>query len=394
MAKGTSTFLSIFSGCGGFDLGFQNAGFQSIGAVDIDPTVLQVHEKNIGSPVFQADLSLGELPFVALGRADVLIAGSPCQGFSTIGKRRLDDPRNDLLLVTGRLAARYKPKLVIAENVPAVASGKHRKYWEGLHQILREAGYQTAELTCYGPKVGVPQRRRRLLLVGWRAKRTVTLEIPEVPGGSLRDALHKIEGASNHDLEYLECSSIDYQIAEKLKPGQKLSNVRSGPRSVHTWQIPEVFGSTTKKERDALEEILRLRRRNRVRDFGDADPVQTRLLQKKFGKPMVADLEAKGYLKQVGNCHDLVGTFNGKYRRLHLDEPSYTVDTRFGDPRCFLHPTEHRGFTVREAARIQGFPDNFVFDGTKAEQYRMVGNAVPPPMAENLAHCLKKTFGL
>jgi DNA (cytosine-5)-methyltransferase 1 len=203
-----------------------------------------------------------------------------------------------------------------------------------------------------------------------------------------------IEGVANHDMVYLDRSSVGYKIAEKLKAGQKLSNVRSGPRAVHTWEIPEVFGSTTRKEREVLEEVLRLRRRNRIRDFGDADPVETKLLKKLFGSSLIASLEAKSYLKRVGDSHDLVGTFNGKYRRLHLDEPSYTVDTRFGDPRYFLHPTENRGFTVREAARIQGFPDGFVFNGSKSEQFRMIGNAVPPPMATNFAQFLRSAFGL
>ena len=176
MTASTTTFLSLFSGCGGFDLGFTNAGFQNVGAIDIDESVLQVHKANNDTPVFRADLSLGELPQPIPTKCDIMIAGSPCQGFSTIGKRRIDDPRNNLLLVTGKIAAKHKPKLVIAENVPGVISGKHRQYWEGLHQTLREAGYKTVDLRCDGTKMGVPQRRKRLFLIAWKLKKDITLK--------------------------------------------------------------------------------------------------------------------------------------------------------------------------------------------------------------------------
>ena len=210
----------------------------------------------------------------------------------------------------------------------------------------------------------------------------------------MRDALLAVDGLHNHEIVSLDHSSADYKIAAKLKPGQKLSNVREGPRAVHTWEIPEVFGRTNKYERTVLHQVIRLRRQNRIRDFGDADPVSTQLLNDLFGSKTLENLVKKGYLKKIGECHDLVGTFNGKYRRLHFDEPSYTVDTRFGNPRSFLHPTENRGFSVREAARIQGFPDEFIFSGTSAQQFRMIGNAVPPPMAENIALYLKEAFNL
>lgn len=375
-------------------MGFVRAGYKSAIAVDIDKAVLAVHERNLKTPTLQADLSFPEQVDNYVKGCDVLIAGSPCQGFSTIGKRRFDDPRNELLLVTGRLAVKHRPKLVVAENVPAVASGKHKQYWEALHGILADAGYQTVAYRCDSSTMGVAQKRIRMFLVAWNTGKDLLMPLPTAIGGSLGDALSGAEGLPNHAPELLDPSSSDYAIAKRLQPGQKLSNVRSGPRAVHTWDIPEVFGRTNKAERAALEDIVLLRRRFRIREYGDADPIQSRVMHKLFGKELVADLERKGYLRRVENCYDLVGTFNGKFRRPRLDQPSPTVDTRFGDPRCFLHPSEHRGFSVREAARIQGFPDNFIFSGTRAEQYRMVGNAVPPPMATLLAKHLKKILGL
>ncbi|MBI5816411.1 MAG: DNA cytosine methyltransferase [Nitrospinae bacterium] len=106
MVTSKPTFFSIFSGCGGFDLGFVDAGFTCLGAVDINPTVLAVHSSNFQSPTYCADLSIGKLPFDHKIATDVLLAGSPCQGFSTAGKRDIDDPRNSLLLAAGKVAIR------------------------------------------------------------------------------------------------------------------------------------------------------------------------------------------------------------------------------------------------------------------------------------------------
>ncbi len=159
-----------------------------------------------------------------------------------------------------------------------------------------------------------------------------------------------------------------------------------------TWDIPEVFGEITDHERTVLELLRRLRRQERQRDHGDADPVSLKRLEAALGDQfhrLVEGLIAKRYLKRVDDAVDLVGTFNGKFRRLAWGKPSCTVDTRFGSPRYFLHPSLQRGFTVREAARIQGFRDNYVFLGSEQAQYRMIGNAVPPPLGEFAATIVK-----
>src|SRR5262249_27722722 len=135
------------------------------------------------------------------------------------------------------------------------------------------------------------------------------------------------------------------------------------------------------------------RRQKRKRKVGDADPVSLAVLEKEFKRPLkslVKSLKNKGYIRDVdGKNFDLSNTFNGKFRRLAWNGFSPTVDTRFGSPRYFLHPDEHRGFTPREAARIQGFDDNFIFEGSIEQQFEMIGNAVPPPMAEAIAKIIK-----
>src|SRR5207302_303230 len=125
------------------------------------------------------------------------------------------------------------------------------------------------------------------------------------------------------------------------------------------------------------------------------DPVSERHLRTELGysvSSLLKRLIDKGYVRRVGRRYDLSHTFNGKFRRLSLDLPSLTVDTRFGNPRYFLHPTQQRGFTVREAARIQGFPDSFVFSGSESSQFRLIGNAVPPPLARGLASFVIEAF--
>jgi DNA (cytosine-5)-methyltransferase 1 len=385
MAKSSLNFLSIFSGCGGFDLGFVNEGFQCSGAYDIDPVVLKTHQKNMNSPVFQYDLTQSTEKLISHKNIDVLLAGSPCQGFSTLGKRHIDDPRNELLLLSGRIALKIKPKVFISENVPGVMSGEHKKYWDCLQGILKEGGYQTAEMRCKGIEMGIAQKRVRMFLLAWRGQKNFDLEVKPSKKIVLKDVIQNLSGLSNHNPHILSKDSEQYLICTKIRPGQKLCNVRSGPRAVHTWEIPEVFGFTTKKERLVLEEILHIRRRRRVRDFGDADPIPIDLIFKEFGKKIIKSLEKKNYLRFLNGHYDLKNTFNGKFRRMTWGEPSNTVDTRFGNPKYYLHPDEHRGFTVREASRIQGFPDSFVFNGTEKQQFKMIGNAVPPPMARNLA---------
>ena len=122
------------------------------------------------------------------------------------------------------------------------------------------------------------------------------------------------------------------------------------------------------------------------------NPLSTAILKKEFGRDwlaLVRVLHGKGYLRQIGKAYDLAHTFNGKFRRLSWDEPSPAVDTRFGQPRYFLHPQESRGLSVREAARIQGFPDSFIFSGSRQTQFRLVGNAVPPPLALSIANVVR-----
>jgi DNA (cytosine-5)-methyltransferase 1 len=382
------TFVSLFCGCGGLDLGFEQAGYTGIAAYDIDPNAVAVHNSNLRTRAFQLDLSttrsleIGDAP-------DVVIAGSPCQGFSTLGKRRVDDPRNSLLLGAVRLAVRMRPSAIVLENVAGLLSGEHRKHLTDAELVLGSANYSFGIYRIACANFGIPQIRRRVLMIAWKGSQDNLAAPMPTMTASLRHALASVEGLPNHDPKILRQGTNEYRIAARIMPFQKLCNVRSGPRAVPTWDIPEVFGKTTAKERRVLLAVQRIRRELRLREKGDADPVTIRDISSYLGENssvLISSLCNKGFLREVGGRrYDLAQSFNGKFRRLHWEHLSPAVDTRFGEPRYFLHPDEHRGLSVREAARIQGFPDSFVFDGPSSAQFRLVGNAVPPPVSRHLA---------
>jgi DNA (cytosine-5)-methyltransferase 1 len=391
----TKRFASLFSGCGGLDLGFMQAGLACIAAFDIDKSAVAAYRSNIGAHIQQIDIaSSGREVAAAVAAADILVAGPPCQGFSTAGKNDPQDVRNSLLLEVAEIAAQAKPEMVLIENVRGLLGPRFQDHWNALHGKLESCGYTTNFKVVQANDFGVAQRRNRVIIVASRDAAPFDFAFQSSPQITLRDVLSDIDRVDDHAKSKLAGSSMELKIAKQIRPGQKLSNVRGGTASVHTWDIPEVFGSTTSKERNVLEKMLVLRRQNRRRSTGDADPVSARDLTQSLGfsaSAILSSLIEKGYVRQIEKYYDLTNAFNGKFRRLQWDDLAPTVDTRFGQPRYFLHPEEHRGFSVREAARIQGFPDSFKFDVADSVAYRLIGNAVPPPMAKSIATLIKRT---
>ncbi|MCX7007626.1 MAG: DNA cytosine methyltransferase, partial [Kiritimatiellaeota bacterium] len=350
--------VSLFSGCGGFDLGFLSEGFKSYHAFDFDAIAADNYRRNVAPCISVADLTKDIPTFSKSRNTSIILAGPPCQGFSTVGKRDPADQRNRLLPLAGSIGIKIKPLLMVFENVSAALSGEQAKHWDELNYRLRLSGYWTNTIDCNAMNLGMAQRRRRIFLFAWRTKRETCFRWPEASPDRLDKVLFGVENQANHCPRPLAPGSRLYQISERIGPGQKLSNVRGGPRSIHTWNIPEVFGPTSASECAVLETVMRIRRSERNRDFGDADPVTQKRLADEFDcrvYPIIRSLVQKKYLRHIDSKRvDLVHTFNGKCRRFRWDDISCTVDTRFGDPHLFLHPNEHRPFTVREAARIQG----------------------------------------
>ncbi|OED00956.1 hypothetical protein A9Z06_13545 [Rhizobium sp. YK2] len=376
------------------DHGFEKLGFDVLEAFDFDAKAVATYNLNNKPVAKHRELTSGSI----LGNsADVIIASPPCQGFSTAGGYRGEkDPRNELFLTAIDLIIAAKPKVAVIENVAALTNVKNRQLLDRALLTLRAAGYAADYTILQVEKFGVPQRRRRIFIVARKENRLFNLDAfgSGQANVSLRASLEGLdECMSGHLPRHLPEGSKHKAIALRIRQGQKLCNVRVSSNAVATWEIPEVFGPTTEPQKTVLRYIQRARRSERVRNYGDADPVSLETLQKGLGcevEGQVEELLGLGYLRRVGDCIDLTNTFNGKFRRLSLDGLSPTVDTRFGDFRLFLHPTEHRGMTVREAARIQGFPDSFQFPAEERAAFRQVGNAVPPPVAASVASFVKE----
>lgn len=303
---------------------------------------------------------------------------------------RQNDERNGLLMAACEVAARLKPKLLLIENVMGLRATRNAHLLNSAVAFLESHGFFVQVVPIEAESLGVAQRRRRLMIFARRNKRPFNVRLPTAAKQTVRDAFMPLEDC-NEDL--LAIGTKGRLIAERVGQGQKLSNVRQSPATVHTWDIPEVFGPVSPAERILLEALLRLRRVERVRSFGDGDPVSIERLVSALGEGAVetiGGLLAKNYVRAVGDKIDFVHTFNGTYRRLVWDATSPTVDTHFGNARLFLHPDQHRGLTVKEAAALQGFPPTFKWPTSDAASYRLIGNAVPPPISVAVANVAKE----
>jgi DNA (cytosine-5)-methyltransferase 1 len=360
-------------------------------AFDLSKAAVQSYNWNLAPVARIADLT----KFTPEGRTDVLLAGAPCQGFSTVGKRREHDPRNALLGRVAEIARLVRPRAVVVENVPAALSGTHRVHWLALEAALAGLGYNVRRIELRGEESALAQRRRRIFMICWRGSDCLRLDVPTRSAPTLRSVLSGVECLADHQPKVPAPGSVDALVARRIGAGRKLCNVRSSPRAVATWDVPEVFGETAQLEKDVLRAVSRLRRRDRRRRFGDGDPVAQEALERELGWPcghQVGRLVDAGYLRLVDDRVELRHTYNGKYRRLDWGDLSPTVDTHFGRPALFLHPDEDRGLSAREAARIQGFPDAYALTGNRGEQFEMVGNAVPPPMAGRVAAFVREAI--
>lgn len=378
--------VSLFSGCGGFDVGFTTRGFRVVEAHDIDPVAISTYNANHRPVGFVTDLSKHA---INISNADIIIAGPPCQGFSTIGSLRGDDARNSLLESACRIIVKRRPKVAILENVMGLTTSRNKAVLEAAIAVLSENGYFVETVLIRAEDHGVAQRRRRILIFARRGKKPFNVSLPIATARTtVFDVLHRLAQPASSQPKPLPRNSKARLIAERIGPGQKLCNVRESAAAVHTWDIPEVFGRVSKIEREMLQVLLRLRRSERKRSFGDADPVPFRRISVAFGSHSDAILRSlceKGYVRRVGAKFDLAHTFNGTYRRLSWDAPSPTVDTHFGEPRLFLHPDEHRGMSVFEAAALQGFDADFEWPESSTAAFRLIGNAVPPPISRAVA---------
>lgn len=398
------TLTSLFSGAGGLDFGFLETGvFSTIFACDTDEHARSTYKKNLDyEPSCACATSLNSSE---MRGTDIIIAGPPCQGFSSIGHRKEGDSRNSLIVQAAKLVAAVRPTLFVIENVRGLRWLNDGRYLAGLCDILRRHQLRVDSIDIDCAALGLPQRRRRILIVGGiglKGSRFITevkkLSTIKVPPTSIKEVLipvPEIGSLPNHGP--VSCHPNWYEkVIKAIGPGQKLCDTRLGDASIHSWEIPEVFGEVSEFEKRFLRSLARLRRSEKNRPYkniGDGRPVRLVDLAATLGESIdtirnVRDsLLVKGFIYESSEAEvDLSRRFNGRFKRLDPEGVAPAVLREYNSARNMIHPTEQRALTVRECARLQGFCDSFEFMGPQSRQYQLVANAFPPPISRRLAN--------
>lgn len=336
--------IDCFCGAGGLSIGFENVGFNVIYAFDLDEKAIETYKHNPKyhhGPAFVRDIykvnkkSIEEDIGHVIGDIDVVIGGPPCQGFSVQRRGNDKDPRNNLVLEYIRLLLEIKPKLFVMENVGGLLSPRGLPYYEHLLKQMGDAGYIIQKRKLTASDFGVPQIRKRVFIVGERtndgSQRFGFPEPTGEPPKTVRDAIEDLMDKTEGD--------IPNHKADKLSD-LNLKRIRA---------VKEGQG------RDSLPEDLKL------------------VTQKR------------------NTTHRHLDT----YGRMSWDQPGPTITARFDSfsRGRFGHPELDRTITLREGARIQTFPDDFEFLGTKVEVAKQIGNAVPPLLAQKVAEKVKECLG-
>lgn len=346
--------IDLFCGAGGLSLGFQQAGFNIIVGVDNEPVALETFEYNHkGSVALNADLSQQETFDLILKTAgdkkiDVIIAGPPCQGFSLTGPRNFDDPRNKLYLAVIEMVQQYQPKGFIIENVPGMATMYNGQVKDEVLRRFNKMGYNIACQILKACDYGVPQMRKRLVFMGVRKD----IGEPHFPEPSFGPGTER---------PYRTCRDAISDLPTRETELGENSDSYNGP---------------------ATTEYQKLMRGNSSVLYNH---VATN--HKQFVKETIALVPEGGNYKDLPEGVGESRKFHMAWTRLNGNAPARTVDTGH---RNLFHYELNRIPTVRESARIQSFPDNFIFKGTRTKQDRQVGNAVPPLLGQALAEELLK----
>lgn len=346
------TCIDLFSGCGGLSFGFHQAGFRVLLGVDHDSAALTTFENNHpGSKTLNMDVSdpifIDELNRLCGSKnVDVIVGGPPCQGFSLTGPRKFDDPRNSLYLSFLNAIDRCRPKAFLIENVPGIATMYDGQVKDTILSRCEKIGYNVKYKLLCAADYGVPQMRKRVVFVG------VTKDIDEE--FLFPDATH------NEDT-YVSCEDAISDLPPRNDDlGSESGEYSGNPTS--DYQINMRNGSN----------IL-------------TNHVATRHTE--LVKNVISQVPEGGNHKDLPPGVGDSRKFNEAWTRYHGKKPSRTIDTGH---RNHFHYKWNRVPTIRENARLQSFPDAFVFYGNKTQQNRQVGNAVPPLMSFHIANQIHK----
>ena len=326
--------VDLFAGAGGLSLGLSWAGFRSIGAVEVDRFAADTYDRNFGHHILRGQggdpLPIEEVSFESFaGHVDLLAGGPPCQGFSQLGKGLANDPRNRLWREFMRAVEEIQPSAFLMENVPPILRSE-----EGRETVEhgRALGYTVAADVLQAEQFGVPQKRKRAFVLGVR-NGVATLPMP-THNGDARTVRWAFQGLP-------------------LKPSGSDLHIGRNPRPV------------------SIERYKTVPEGGNRFDLLAARP----------------EITPRCWLETKARSTDVFG-------RLWWDRPSLTIRTEFFKPEKgrYLHPTEHRPITHREAARLQTFPDDFVFEGSNVQVAKQIGNAVPPLLAYRIGLALRDSM--
>ena len=352
------TCVDLFSGAGGLSRGFYDAGYDVVLGVDFDEAALKTFKENHGkAEAMKLDLFDHDNIDVIINylkdrdiKLDVLVGGPPCQGFSIAGPRDMNDKRNSLYLAMVKLADRLKPQAVVLENVPGMLQTNGGIGAKRIIQDFKEIGYNMTPKLLYEPDYGIPQIRKRVFFVGLRDSDSI-FEFPEATID--KDHYVTCEQAIG-DLPSLQTE--DGEIVY----GDEIQNYVSNPQSDYQ-----------KKMRKNSDKVY-----NHIGSI----PIE------KTKKMISLVPEGKNY-KALPEEYQGIYKYHEALTRYHSKKPSNTINTGH---RSHFHYKWNRIPTVRESARLQSFPDDFIFYGNKSQQYRQVGNAVPPMLGQVVANQLKQ----
>lgn len=361
--------IDLFAGAGGLSLGFEQAGFDIAAALDIDPIHCATHEFNFpnctticSSVVDITGTEIRRQSGLMSTDIDVVFGGAPCQGFSMMGKRALDDQRNQLVFHYVRLVAEMRPKYCVFENVKGLTLGKHAQFLDELILALDDAGYKV--LLPYrvlnASEFGVPQNRQRLFLMAARTDQTMPI-YPDAAKDKVTvwDAIGDLPNAD----QFPELAVSDSVVTTWMSESPYAKRMRALVRD------PSNFGYDRSFDSDILTSSLRTE--------------HTVLSQQRFIATENGETEPVSRFKKLhpeGLCNTLrAGTDSAR--------------GAFTSPRP-IHPFLPRVITVREAARLHSYPDWFRFHTTKWHGFRQIGNSVPPLLGRAVASQIMAALGI
>lgn len=339
--------IDLFCGAGGMTLGFAETGFSSVWAIDNDLAAVETYKANFGAHADCADIER----WLALGQpipqADVVIGGPPCQGFSLLNKQRVGDQRRALWQPYMDIVERSNARVFVIENVPGLLGSEE---YEQIETRAAGLGFDIFAGNLNAADYGVPQTRKRAVIIGWKKGIAPPLEFP--PPATHRDP--------NTEGKLPVWKTVKDAIADLPAPvGTEIRKIKA-PLDLHFGRKP------TPKS---------LQRYKAVPPGGNRFDLQRN----------APEITPACWIRKTSGGTDLFG-------RLWWDRPSVTIRTEFFKPEKgrYLHPEAHRPITHREAARLMSFPDDFKFVGSKIEIARQIGNAVPPLLGKAIAAVVRE----